>query len=98
MASPLPSANPFNDPSRNKAYDVLRGRPRSTTLTDRGSWVGNPFKDPLSGRFDPFGDLEAKAKAARMQYLEDVRNEREAENRERRENEIMERQLSGNAR
>ncbi|KAF2200681.1 hypothetical protein GQ43DRAFT_432281 [Delitschia confertaspora ATCC 74209] len=75
---PLPSANPFtDDPDRNKAYDVLRGRPRSTTLTDRGDWVANPFKDPLSDRFDPFGELEEKARIARLKYVDDVRREQE---------------------
>ncbi|KAF2996865.1 hypothetical protein E8E13_004534 [Curvularia kusanoi] len=34
---PQPTPNPFADPPLNKAYDVLAGRPRSTTLTDRGS-------------------------------------------------------------
>lgn len=73
----LPTPNPFADPPLNKAYDVLRGRPRSTTLTDRGSWVKNPFKDPGSERFDPFGELQEKARAERVRYVEEVRLEQE---------------------
>jgi hypothetical protein len=78
VAAPLPTPNPFADPPLNKAYDVLGGRPRSTTLTDRGSWVKNPFKDPGSERFDPFGELQEKARRERKKYLEESR--REAEN------------------
>ncbi|KAL5419804.1 hypothetical protein PMIN03_000402 [Paraphaeosphaeria minitans] len=85
IAPPQPTPNPFADPPRNKAYDQLRGRPRSTTLTDRGSWVGNPFKDPASERFDPFGELQEKARAERRKYVEEAR--REAEDRRRREDE-----------
>lgn len=85
IAPPQPTPNPFADPPRNKAYDQLRGRPRSTTLTDRGSWVGNPFKDPASERFDPFGELQEKARAERRKYVEEAR--REAEERRRREDE-----------
>jgi hypothetical protein len=73
----LPTPNPFADPPLNKAYDVLRGRPRSTTLTDRGSWVKNPFKDPVSERFDPFGELQAKARQERERYMEELRLEAE---------------------
>ncbi|KAL1608590.1 hypothetical protein SLS60_003534 [Paraconiothyrium brasiliense] len=80
-----PTPNPFADPPRNKAYDQLRGRPRSTTLTDRGSWVKNPFKDPASERFDPFGELQAKARAERRKYVEEARQE--AEDRRQREEE-----------
>jgi len=76
---PLPTPNPFADPPLNKAYDVLAGRPRSTTLTDRGSWVKNPFKDPGSERFDPFGELQQKARDERKRYLEVSRKEAEAE-------------------
>jgi hypothetical protein len=67
LAPALPTPNPFNDPPLNKAYDVLNNRPRSTTLTDRGSWVQNPFKDPESERFDPFGELKEKARQARRE-------------------------------
>jgi hypothetical protein len=49
----------------------------------------------MSGRFDPFGDLEEKAKAARLQYYEDVRRERETEEAVRRENVVLEREVSG---
>lgn len=83
VAPPQPTPNPFADPPLHKAYDQLRGRPRSTTLTDRGSWIGNPFKDPASERFDPFGELQEKARAERRKYVEDAR--REAEERQRRE-------------
>lgn len=76
-AQGLPTPNPFADPPLNKAYDVLRGRPRSTTLTDRGSWVKNPFKDPVSERFDPFGELQAKARHEREKYVEELRLEAE---------------------
>jgi hypothetical protein len=85
IAPPQPTPNPFADPPRNKAYDQLRGRPRSTTLTDRGSWVKNPFKDPASERFDPFGEMQEKARAERKKYVEVAR--REAEDRRRREEE-----------
>lgn len=85
VVAPQPTPNPFADPPRNKAYDQLRGRPRSTTLTDRGSWIGNPFKDPASERFDPFGELQEKARAERRKYMEEAR--REAEDRRRREEE-----------
>ncbi|ORY11060.1 hypothetical protein BCR34DRAFT_664633 [Clohesyomyces aquaticus] len=79
IQTPMPSANPFADPPRNKAYDVLRGRPRSTTLTDpnRGSWVKNPFKDPVSERFDPFGELQERARNERVRYIEELRMEQE---------------------
>ena len=77
MAQPTP--NPFADPPLNKAYDVLAGRPRSTTLTDRGSWIKNPFKDPESERFDPFGELQAKARRERMKQVELARREAELE-------------------
>lgn len=76
-AQPLPTPNPFADPPLNKAYDVLGGRPRSTTLTDRGSWIRNPFKDPSSERFDPFGELQEKARQERRRYLEESRKEAE---------------------
>lgn len=76
---PVPSANPFADPPLNKAYDVLAGRPRSTTLTDRGSWVRNPFKDPESERFDPFGELKEKARKERIRHMEEARREAERE-------------------
>ncbi|KAF2821175.1 hypothetical protein CC86DRAFT_110174 [Ophiobolus disseminans] len=75
---PQPTPNPFADPPLNKAYDVLAGRPRSTTLTDRGSWVQNPFKNPGSERFDPFGELQQKARDERKKYLETSRKEAEA--------------------
>jgi hypothetical protein len=82
-AQGLPTPNPFADPPLNKAYDVLRGRPRSTTLTDRGSWVKNPFKDPVSERFDPFGELQAKARLEREKYVEGLRLEQEYHEKER---------------
>lgn len=75
---PQPTPNPFVDPPLNKAYDVLAGRPRSTTLTDRGSWVKNPFRDPESERFDPFGELQQKARDERKRYLEASRKDAEA--------------------
>ena len=76
---PQPTPNPFADPPLNKAYDVLAGRPRSTTLTDRGSWIQNPFKDPGSERFDPFGELQAKARRERVKQVELARREAEME-------------------
>lgn len=76
---PQPTPNPFADPPLNKAYDVLAGRPRSTTLTDRGSWVKNPFKDPESERFDPFGELQAKARRERIKQVQLARQEAELE-------------------
>ncbi|KZM28756.1 uncharacterized protein EKO05_0000895 [Ascochyta rabiei] len=79
IAMPQPTPNPFADPPLNKAYDVLAGRPRSTTLTDRGSWVKNPFKDPESERFDPFGELQAKARRERVKLVEIARREAELE-------------------
>lgn len=79
---PLPTPNPFADPPLNKAYDVLAGRPRSTTLTDRGSWIKNPFKNPESERFDPFGELQEKARMERKRHLDEVRREAES-NREK---------------
>lgn len=78
-----PTPNPFADPPLNKAYDVLRGRPRSTTLTDRGSWEKNPFQDPVSERFDPFGELQARARMERVRYMEELRQEEEELQRER---------------
>jgi len=85
VAPPQPTPNPFADPPLNKAYDQLRGRPRSTTLTDRGSWIKNPFKDPASERFDPFGELQEKARDERRKYVAEAR--REAEERKQREEE-----------
>ncbi|KAH7128154.1 hypothetical protein B0J11DRAFT_263782 [Dendryphion nanum] len=78
-----PTPNPFADPPLNKAYDVLRGRPRSTTLTDRGSWDKNPFQDPVSDRFDPFGELQERARMERVRYMEELRHEEELLGRER---------------
>jgi hypothetical protein len=46
-------------------------------LTDRGSWVQNPFKDPESDRFDPFGEMQAKARMERVKYMEQARREAE---------------------
>jgi hypothetical protein len=83
ISPPQPTPNPFADPPLNKAYDVLRGRPRSTTLTDRGSWVANPFKDPVSDRFDPFGELQQKAKQERARYLREVQREQEVLEKQR---------------
>jgi hypothetical protein len=85
LAPALPTPNPFNDPPLNKAYDVLNNRPRSTTLTDRGSWVQNPFKDPESGRFDPFGELKEKARQERKRYVEARREEERRRQVEREE-------------
>lgn len=79
IPKPQPTPNPFMDPPLNKAYDVLAGRPRSTTLTDRGSWIKNPFKDPESERFDPFGELQAKARRERVKQVEIARREAELE-------------------
>lgn len=76
IQQPQPTPNPFADPGRNKAFDQIRGRPRSTTLTDRGSWNQNPFQDPLSDRFDPFGQLQEKARAERVRYREEIERER----------------------
>jgi hypothetical protein len=72
VSPPEPTPNPFADPPLNKAYDVLRGRPRSTTLTDRGSWIKNPFKDPESDRFDPFGEMQEKARMERVKYEQEI--------------------------
>jgi len=91
IAPPQQTPNPFVDPSLNKSYDVLRGRPRSTTLTDRGSWVENPFKDPMSERFDPFGELQQKARDERKKYLAGLRREDEA----RREQEMLAKERMG---
>ena len=74
---PPPTPNPFDDPQRNKAYDMLNNRPRSTTLTDRGSWRENPFKNPESDRFDPFGELKEKARRERLRYLQQAKREAE---------------------
>jgi hypothetical protein len=92
----LPTPNPFaDDPYRNKAFDQLRGRPRSTTLTDRGSWVKNPFRDPESDRFDPFGELQEKARAERVRYVQEIKQE-DAERRAReREQEFLEKERMG---
>ncbi|KAF2742090.1 hypothetical protein M011DRAFT_481970 [Sporormia fimetaria CBS 119925] len=68
-----PTPNPFADPPLNKAYDMLRGRVRSTTLTNRDSWEQNPFKDPISERFDPFGELQERARRERERYAEEMR-------------------------
>ena len=78
-----PTPNPFADPPRNKAYDVLRGRPRSTTLTDRGSWAQNPFQDPESDRFDPFGELDRKARRERAKQVDEARRKRVQEDIDR---------------
>ncbi|KAF2258209.1 hypothetical protein CC78DRAFT_572677 [Lojkania enalia] len=83
ITPPQPTPNPFADPPLNKAYDVLRGRPRSTTLTDRGSWIENPFRDPASDRFDPFGELQEKARQERIKYMEELRREQELLEKER---------------
>ncbi|KAI2481686.1 hypothetical protein Ptr902_07481 [Pyrenophora tritici-repentis] len=74
---PPQTPNPFADPPLNKAYDVLNNRPRSTTLTDRGSWMNNPFKNPESERFDPFGELKDKARRERLRYLQEAKREAE---------------------
>jgi hypothetical protein len=79
LAPAFPTPNPFKDPPLNKAYDVLNNRPRSTTLTDRGSWVANPFKDPESERFDPFGELKEKARQERKRYVEEAKRAAERE-------------------
>ncbi|KAF1945188.1 hypothetical protein EJ02DRAFT_59515 [Clathrospora elynae] len=77
IAPPEPTPNPFADPPLNKAYDLLNNRPRSTTLTDRGSWVKNPFKDPESKRFDPFGEMKEKARQERAKYVEAAKKKAE---------------------
>lgn len=79
IALPQPTPNPFADPPLNKAYDVLGGRPRSTTLTDRGSWIKNPFRNPESERFDPFGELQNKARMERVRHVVEAKHERERE-------------------
>ncbi|KAF2127625.1 hypothetical protein P153DRAFT_432723 [Dothidotthia symphoricarpi CBS 119687] len=81
----IPAPNPFVDPPRNKAFDVLAGRPRSTTLTDRESWIENPFKNPASDRFDPFGELQQKARKERVRYMEQIRMEAEAQKKKQME-------------
>jgi hypothetical protein len=91
ITPPQPTPNPFADPSLSKSYDVLRGRPRSTTLTDRGSWVDNPFKDPMSGRFDPFGELQQKARDERKRYVEELKREDDV----RREQEMLAKERMG---
>lgn len=95
VAPPQPTPNPFADPPLHKAYDQLRGRPRSTTLTDRGSWIKNPFKDPASERFDPFGELQEKARAERRKYVEDARREAEEMRRREEEQEYLEKERMG---
>lgn len=95
IVPPQPTPNPFADPPRNKAYDQLRGRPRSTTLTDRGSWIKNPFKDPASERFDPFGELQEKARAERRKYVEEARREAEEMRRREDEQEYLEKERMG---
>lgn len=87
IAPPQPTPNPFADPPLSKAYEQLRGRPVSTTLTNRESWLKNPFKDPSSERFDPFGELQEKARIERVRYVEELR--REEEERQYREKEAM---------
>ena len=79
LALALPTPNPCNDPPLDKAYDVLNNRPRSTTLTDRGSWGKNPFKDPESERFDPFGELKEKARQERQRCVLEARRAAERE-------------------
>jgi hypothetical protein len=64
---------------------VLNNRPRSTTLTDRGSWITNPFKDPESERFDPFGELKERARQERLRYAADARREVEFERAKQKE-------------
>ncbi|KAJ4289041.1 hypothetical protein N0V90_011383 [Kalmusia sp. IMI 367209] len=95
IAPPQPTPNPFADPPRNKAYDQLRGRPRSTTLTDRGSWLGNPFKDPASERFDPFGELHEKAREERRKYMAEARREAEDMRQREAEQEYLEKERMG---
>lgn len=63
-------ANPFEDPDLNKAYDMLNGRPRSSTLTSKSGWTRNPFEDPGDERFDPFGSLAEKAERERQKERE----------------------------
>jgi hypothetical protein len=40
--------------------------------------VKNPFKDPGSERFDPFGEMQEKARRERKRWLEESRKEAEA--------------------
>jgi hypothetical protein len=53
--------------------------------------VKNPFKDPGSERFDPFGELQEKARRERKRYLE--ASKREAE--EAREKQFTEKEKMG---
>jgi hypothetical protein len=41
--------------------------------------VKNPFRNPESERFDPFGELQEKAREERRRYLEESRREAERE-------------------
>ncbi|KAF2676905.1 hypothetical protein K458DRAFT_396485 [Lentithecium fluviatile CBS 122367] len=93
--APLPTPNPFADPPRNKAYDQLRGRPRSTTLTDRGSWIKNPFKDPESDRFDPFGEMQERARQERIKYMQELRQEEMDRRQREREQQFLEKERMG---
>lgn len=52
-------------------------------MTDRGSWIQNPFKDPVSDRFDPFGELQEKARRERLKYMEELQREQEYLEQER---------------
>jgi hypothetical protein len=45
--------------------------------------VKNPFKDPVSERFDPFGELQNKARIERERYIEELRREQELLEKER---------------
>jgi hypothetical protein len=39
--------------------------------------VKNPFRNPESERFDPFGELQEKARNERKRYVEEARKEAE---------------------
>ena len=57
--------------------------------------MNNPFKDPLNDRFDPFGELQEKARQERKKYMQDLkRDERERRERER-EQEFLEKERMG---
>jgi hypothetical protein len=41
--------------------------------------VKNPFRNPESERFDPFGELQEKARMERKRYVEEARREAEVQ-------------------
>ena len=60
IPKPLPSANPFQEAPLSNAYDMLRGKRGGSVIQKTRSWLTNPFTDPSSNRYDPFGHLRAK--------------------------------------